>query len=54
MIQTFGNGETATIWEGRVSRRLPRDIQDSALRKLRLIYNAKTIDDLRIPPGNRL
>ena len=54
MIQTFGNGETATIWEGRVSRRLPREIQDTALRKLRLIHNAKTIDDLRIPPGNRL
>ena len=54
MIQTFADGETATIWEGCVSRRLPRDIQNTALRKLRLIHLAKSIEDLRVPPGNRL
>lgn len=54
MIQTFGDGETATIWEGQASRKLPRDIQDTALRKLRLIHQARAIEDLRIPPGNRL
>jgi proteic killer suppression protein len=54
MIQSFGDGETEIIWEGRVSRRLPRDIQDTALRKLRLIHQAKNIEDLRVPPGNRL
>ncbi len=54
MIASFRDTETATIWEGRRSRRLPPDIQAVALRKLRLINNAHTLDDLRVPPGNRL
>jgi proteic killer suppression protein len=54
MIVSFRNDETATIWSGRRSRRLPSDIQASALRKLRLLNNAKQLDDLRVPPGNRL
>ena len=33
---------------------MPRDIQQNALRKLRMINNSKTINDLRIPPANRL
>jgi proteic killer suppression protein len=33
---------------------LPRDIQQIALRKLRMINNAKNMNDLRIPPANRL
>ena len=36
------------------SRRLPSDIQAAALRKLRLINAARKVDDLRVPPGNRL
>jgi proteic killer suppression protein len=54
MIASFRDGETATIWNGRRSRRLPSDIQAIALRKLRLINNARTLNDLRVPPGNRL
>ena len=54
MIVSFRDPETATIWDGRRSRRLPSDIQIVALRKLRLINNARTLDDLRVPPGNRL
>jgi toxin HigB-1 len=54
MIVSVVDAETALIWAGRRSRRLPADIQDAALRKLRLLHNAKRIDDLRIPPGNRL
>jgi proteic killer suppression protein len=50
----FRDSETATIWAGRRSRRLPPDIQDAALRKLRLLNNARRLDDLRVPPGNRL
>ena len=42
------------IWTGRRSRRLPTEIQEAALRKLRLLNNARTLDDLRVPPGNRL
>jgi proteic killer suppression protein len=54
MIVSFRDAESALIWEGRRSRRLPPDIQPTALRKLRLINNAKRIDDLAVPPGNRL
>ena len=54
MIASFRDAQTETIWDGRRSRRLPPDIQVAALRKLRLINNARTLDDLRMPPGNRL
>lgn len=54
MIQSFADGETQLIWEGRRSLRLPPDIQASALRKLRLLHAARAIGDLRVPPGNRL
>ncbi len=54
MIRSFRGRETQRIWEGLVSRRLPMNIQSVARRKLRMINNARTIDDLRIPPANRL
>ena len=54
MIVSFRDPETASIWAGRRSRRLPPDIQAVALRKLRLLNNAKVLNDLRVPPGNRL
>jgi toxin HigB-1 len=54
MIQNFANSETELIWSGRRSRKLPGDIQDVALRKLRLLNQARVLSDLRVPPGNRL
>ena len=54
MIVGFRDAETEKIWNGQRSRRLPFDIQASALRKLRLISAARRLDDLRVPPGNRL
>ena len=54
MIQSFADPETELIWSGRRSRRLPPDIQNVALRKLRLLNQAKVLNDLRVPPGNRL
>ena len=54
MIQSFADGETERIWQGRRSRKLPGDIQSVALRKLRLLHAARLVQDLRIPPGNRL
>jgi len=54
MIASFRDKETATIWEGRRSRRLPADIQTIALRKLRLLNSARRLEDLRVPPANRL
>ncbi len=37
-----------------LSKKLPQDIQQIALRKLRMLNNAQTLNDLRIPPANRL
>ena len=54
MIVSFADSETEKIWHGERSSRLPGDIQATALRKLRLVNAAKKIDDLRVPPGNRL
>jgi len=54
MIKTFSCKETAKIWEGVASSKLPRDIQDRALRKLRQLDASRSLEDLRQPPGNRL
>ena len=54
MIKSFADAETARIWSGRRSRRLPWEIQPLALRKLRMLNQARTLADLRVPPGNRL
>ena len=54
MIQSFADPEAELIWSGRRSRKLPADIQNVALRKLRLLNQARVLADLRIPPGNRL
>jgi proteic killer suppression protein len=54
VIKSFRNKETEKIYSREASLKLPRDIQQVALRKLRMINNAKNINDLRIPPANRL
>lgn len=54
MIIDFGSKETEKIWNGIQSKKLPPDIQNVARRKLRMINNAQNINDLRIPPANRL
>lgn len=54
MIRSFANGSTERLWRReRVSRVDPR-VQQAALRKLRMLHAAVTLDDLRAPPGNRL
>ena len=54
MIKSFGGKETVKIWNGKFSKKLPNNIQQIARRKLRMINNALDINDLRVPPGNRL
>lgn len=54
MICSFANEETERIWNGERSRKLPLDIQDRALVRLRMLHQAKTLDDLRHPLSNRL
>ena len=54
MIQSFKDSETERIFNRQRSRKLPSNIQQVALRKLRMINRAMTLNDLRIPPANRL
>ena len=54
MIKSFADKETEKVFNQRFSRLLPHDIQRVALRKLILISKARSLDDLRAPPGNRL
>lgn len=54
MIKSFKDSETQKIYHLQRSRKLPSDIQQIALRKLRMINNAASLNDLLIPPANRL
>lgn len=54
MIKSFGDKETEKIWNGVRSKKLPNDIQEIARRKLRMLNNSIDIQDLTIPPSNRL
>jgi toxin HigB-1 len=54
MIRQFRDKEARKIWEGTISRRLPMDIQAVARRKLRMLNNARHLNDLKVPPANRL
>jgi proteic killer suppression protein len=54
MIKSFRSRETEKIWNGIRSKRLPRNIQQIARRKLRMLNNARSLNDLRVPPANRL
>jgi toxin HigB-1 len=54
VIKSFRDKETEKVYFRERSAKLPGDIQQIALRKLRMINNAQNIYDLKIPPSNRL
>ena len=54
MIRNFRDREAEKIFGREFSRKLPQDIQRRAFRKLRMLNRAESLDDLRIPPNNRL
>jgi len=54
VIRSFKCEETEKIFSRRRSRKLPQEIQQVALRKLRMLNRAVTLNDLLIPPANRL
>ena len=54
MIVSFADKETEKIYNQVFSKKIPHDIQRIALRKLILIDKAGCLDDLKVPPGNRL
>ena len=54
MITSFSDDATDSIWNGNFTKKLPNQIQAVARRKLRMLNNARNLNDLRIPPNNRL
>ena len=54
MIQSYRDRFTRAIAERRRVRKYLEDIQHRAQMKLMILNNAKDLDDLRVPPGNRL
>lgn len=54
MIRSFRDKETEKIFNRQRSRKLPSDIQQIALRKLRMLNRSQSLQDLRVPPSNRL
>ena len=54
MIRSFRDSESEALFERRATRKLPPEIQRVALRRLLVLDAAERLDDLRVPPGNRL
>jgi len=54
MLKSFGSKETEEIWNGVRSSKIPPEIQKIGRRKLRMVNNSIDLNDLRIPPSNRL
>ena len=54
MIKSFRDRETEKIWNQETSRKLPENIQQVALRKLFMLSRSKVLEDLKVPPGNKL
>ena len=54
MIKSFKGKETERLFHREISRKLPQDIQRVAFRKLRMLNRARSLEDLRVPPANRL
>ena len=54
MIISFGNSDTEEIWLGNRVKKLPNEIQSIGRRKLRMLNNSINLNDLKIPPSNRL
>lgn len=54
MIRSFGSKDTEKIWNEQYVKGVDRDLQRIALRKLEILHAARDVEDLRVPPGNRL
>jgi len=54
MLASFRDAETERLWRSGKTRRLPFDLHRRAFKKLAILHAAVALDNLRIPPGNRL
>jgi proteic killer suppression protein len=51
VIKSFKDKEAQRLFQRETSRKIPADLQRTALRKLRMLNQAKSLEDLKIPPG---
>ncbi len=54
MIRSFGDATTERVWSRQFVKAMDRNLQRTALRKLAMLDAAEVLDDLRVPPGNKL
>jgi proteic killer suppression protein len=54
VLRSFADKDTERVWRRERSKRLDQNIQSAALRKLLILDAAEILDDLKVPPGNRL
>ncbi|HET7928380.1 MAG TPA: type II toxin-antitoxin system RelE/ParE family toxin [Actinomycetota bacterium] len=54
MIKSFRDRDAERLFDRRPTRRFGTEVQKAGLRKLRMLDAASTVEDLRVPPGNRL
>lgn len=54
MIRSFRNDAARAAWERRFVKGVPQDVLRIGKRKLIQVHHARSLDDLRAPPGNRL
>jgi proteic killer suppression protein len=54
MILSFANKEAEKIWNGERVKKIPLEIQKIGRRKLRMLNNSQDINDMNVPPSNRL
>ena len=54
MIKSFADKETRKLFVGSKSRAIPPDLRERAESKLAVLDAAKSLEDLKVPPGNRL
>ena len=54
MIISCGSKETEKIWNGERVKNMPPEIQVIGRRKLRMLNNSQNLNDLRVPPSNKL
>jgi proteic killer suppression protein len=54
MIKSFKDKESEKVFKREFSKKLPQDIQRTALRKLTILNAATSLDEMKVPPGNQL
>lgn len=54
MIESFADKNTQRIWNREFVKRIPKDVQRIAYRRLVVLHRSKDLNDVRVPPGNMI